>query len=551
MTPLFLFFSCLFLTFILTPYLINFYKLKGIVDVPGGRKIHKKVIPKMGGVFFSFIGLVILSVFAFDHPNFFYLISAYLVIVLCGIFDDIFDIRCLTKFAIQNVSSLLLLIYFAPFVETIQIFGIFIPQNFQFLILHLFIVGALNAINLLDGLDGLVSGFSLLLFSVVLVVSVLTGNFFITVLSASLMGALLGFLRYNSFPASIFLGDTGSLSLGFLLILCTLNTGLSFITFELDLTIPILLLALPIIDCVKVFIQRIINKQNPFSADLKHIHFQLLRMGLSHKFSVFFLELVAVVYILITLIYLRGMHFWAINYFSAVSLFIISLKPLVNFLNGFKVIVQSVISITQIESIKHKNVKLNFIFLLGAIFAVKIFYSLPSESLINYEVLFGLTLITGIFLTVTLAQQKMFKKIFEPNVFLNLTFFFLISSFGSGYSTNFQKLSIISGVQSFLVYGLAIPSGIILFNSRTSDSDGEWLTGIDLSLTTFVLLVVITDLLFNHFIISIVSNCLLEAFIFYFIYKVIIRTFRKAEKILTAVSFALPPLAISLLFILN
>ncbi|MBL1212751.1 MAG: undecaprenyl/decaprenyl-phosphate alpha-N-acetylglucosaminyl 1-phosphate transferase [Ignavibacteriae bacterium] len=551
MISLFLFFGCLFLTLLFTPYLIKFYKRTGIVDIPGGRRIHKRVIPKMGGVFFSFIGLVIISVFLFNQPNVIYLISSFLIIVLCGIFDDIYDIKCLTKFAVQNISSLLLVIYFIPQIETIEFFGILIPQYFQFILLHLFIVGTLNAINLLDGLDGLVSGFSLLIFSVVLVVSVITGNFFVTVLSASLMGALIGFLRYNSFPASIFLGDTGSLTLGFLLIFCTINTGLSLATNNLNLTVPLMLLALPVIDCIKVFVQRIIKRQNPFSADLKHIHFQLLRMGLSHKFSVFFLELITLTYIFITLIYLRGMHFWGISFFIIISLFIVSFKPFVKFLSGFKVIVLSLKSITQINSIYHKAIKLNFILLLGIVFTIKIIYSLPTDSLINSEVLFGLMIISGVFLLTTFVQQKMLKKIFEPNVFLNLTFFFLISSFASGYDSNLQNLSIISGMQLFIVYGLAIPFGIILLNSRTADEGSDWLTGIDLSLAALVMLILLTDLIFNHYAITIISNCLLEAFIFYFIYKVIIRTIKKADKVLTAISFMLPPLALSILFIIN
>ena len=263
MTPLLTFFICLFATFIFTPQLSKTFKRLGIVDSPGGRRIHKNVIPKMGGVVITVVGLIVLTLYLYASICFVYLLLSFLVIIACAVFDDIFELNCIKKFICQNVSSVLLILFLQPYFTELKLFGIIIPDYFDLVVLHVFIVGALNAVNLLDGLDGLLSGFSLLVFAIILSVAALTGNYFLAVLSASLMGTLLGFLRYNSFPASIFLGDTGSLSLGFLLVFSTIFSSLSITPFVLDLTLPVILLALPLVDCVKVFCQRILNKQNP------------------------------------------------------------------------------------------------------------------------------------------------------------------------------------------------------------------------------------------------------------------------------------------------
>ncbi len=169
-----------------------------------------------------------------------------------------------------------------------------------------FIVGGINSINLLDGLDGLASGFSLLVFSIILILSIVADDAFLILLTVSLIGSLLGFLRFNAFPASIFLGDTGSLVLGSFLVIASLKTALNFEQSTLNLTFPTMLLAVPMIDTIKVFIYRIIHKKSPFQADNSHLHHIIYHSNIKHEITVFLIEIFTLIYVLLALFYLRG-----------------------------------------------------------------------------------------------------------------------------------------------------------------------------------------------------------------------------------------------------
>ncbi len=142
MTLLILFFCSLFFTFVFTPNLINFYKRNGILDKPGGRKIHINIVPSMGGVLIAVIGILVLSLYANQYEGFIYLMLSFLIITASGIFDDLFDIVCTKKFFIQNISSIFLLIFFSNYFNELILFGIELPAIANYILLHLFIVGS-------------------------------------------------------------------------------------------------------------------------------------------------------------------------------------------------------------------------------------------------------------------------------------------------------------------------------------------------------------------------------------------------------------------------
>ena len=553
MTTLFLFFCCLFFTFIFTPHLINFYKRNGIVDSPGGRKIHLNVVPSMGGILFVLIGIVILSVYANQNEGFIFLLVSFSIIALCGIVDDLKDIACLKKFYIQNISSIFLIIYLSNYFTELVLLGIQLPAIANYILLHLFIVGTLNAINLLDGLDGLVSGISLLIFSIILAIAVNTSNVLLIAVSASLIGGLIGFLRYNSFPATIFLGDTGSLVLGFFLVLCSLLSSLSLTPQSLDLTLPIILLALPIIDCIKVLIIRLINKRNPFSADLNHIHFVIHRFGIPHKFSVFFLEMVSLVFIFLALMYIKGMHFEAAIFFIILSLLILFIKQLLNIYKTLIKFAAGIESKIDIPNYNFKNLKRNFVILFGSVFLIRIIFSLPTYSFLDkIDVLFFIIL-TIIYMFIALSQQRLSKNIFEPNVFFNLTFFFLIAAFGAkGKVIHIDEVSLLSGFPSILVYSVGISFiYLVLKKGNTKLKEEGLLSGIDLSLMALILAVNISNIIFNFESISILSNILMEAFAFYLAFKVFFRLNINSAFFLAQLSFLLPLISLSILFFIS
>jgi UDP-GlcNAc:undecaprenyl-phosphate/decaprenyl-phosphate GlcNAc-1-phosphate transferase len=147
------------------------------------------------------------------------------------------------------------------------------------------VVGVINAINLIDGLDGLAGGVAVIAFSSFFIIAVMEGNWIVMALCAATLGSLLGFLKYNFYPARIFMGDAGSMSIGYVLaflsILLTQNPG-----SHTSPAVPLLILGLPIIDTVWVMIHRICKRQSPFAADLTHLHHKFLNLGFQHRFTV-------------------------------------------------------------------------------------------------------------------------------------------------------------------------------------------------------------------------------------------------------------------------
>lgn len=553
MTPLILFFCSLFFTFVFTPNLINFYKRNGILDKPGGRKIHINIVPSMGGVLIAVIGILVLSLYANHYEGFIYLMLSFLIITACGIFDDLFDIVCAKKFFIQNISSIFLIIFFSNYFNELILFGIELPAIASYILLHLFIVGSLNAINLLDGLDGLVSGISLIILSIILGIAVITSNILLLALSASLIGGLIGFLRYNSYPATIFLGDTGSLVLGFFLIFCSITASLSLTPRSLDLTLPVILLALPIIDCIKVFIIRILKKKNPFSADHNHIHYVITRLGVPHKFSVFFLEMISLIFIFLSLMYIRGMHSEVTFFFALMSVFILFIKQ---FLNTYKYLRRFARGIeTRIDTMNYKfrNLNRNFMIIFGSIFTIRIIFLLPTNSVLNQiDVLFFI-LLTVIYMLITITRQRLSKINFEANVFFNLTFFFLIGAFGAnGKVISIDQVTLLSGFPSILIYGGGISFIYMLIKKGSNKlKDEGLLSGIDLSLMTLILAVNISNYIFDFESIAILSNILIEAFAFYLGFKVFVRINNNDSLPLVSFSFLLPLISLGILFFLS
>ncbi|MEE9431435.1 MAG: hypothetical protein V3V16_10365, partial [Melioribacteraceae bacterium] len=206
MTFLLVFFTSLVTTLFLTPFFISFLKKTKIVDSPGGRKIHKDVIPRMGGLIIFLVVLTMINAFVDDFDSVKLFIISVTILVFAGIVDDVINLNRFVKFLIQNISAVILVYYLQPLYSSVSLFGITFSSPYDYLILLLFIIGTVNSINFLDGLDGLASGFALLVFSVLLVLAIRKNDVFIILLTVSLLGSLLGFLRFNAFPASIFLG---------------------------------------------------------------------------------------------------------------------------------------------------------------------------------------------------------------------------------------------------------------------------------------------------------------------------------------------------------
>ena len=276
------------LAFALTPLMRRLAKRVGALDHPGGRKKHGQAMPLLGGVavYLAFwITAALILTFMPGGERLWGLFWGSSLILALGLYDDIKGLSYKAKFAGQFAAALILLAY------NIRIEFITVPfQNMIFLgifvvpLTLLWVVGVTNAVNLADGVDGLATGISIIAAAVMCALT-FTDFPLIALLALSLAGAALGFLPHNFAPARIFLGDSGSLFLGFMLAAFSIMTVTKQATFT-TLVIPILILGLPICDTCYAMFRRLRNRRPIFQADNGHIHHRLMDMGLGPRRTV-------------------------------------------------------------------------------------------------------------------------------------------------------------------------------------------------------------------------------------------------------------------------
>ncbi len=303
----FSFFSAFLVAIISTPFITRYAHNKKWIDVPGNaRSMHKKATPRAGGlavILAFFIGLGIEFFFGDNVPGLlnsdsliFHLAFPLgcVTIMLVGLYDDAFGLGFKKKFLFQGLIAYTM--FLAGFRITIPE-ALLNTDDAQLQtalglpITILWYVLVMNAVNLIDGLDGLASGITMISVTSLAIALGLSGNMAIASVAIVLAGALLGFLFYNFNPASIFLGDTGSLFLGFVLATCGIQ-GSAHVNPILAAAIPALAIGFPLLDTVVAFLRRILNGGSPFAPDKDHIHHRLTgKFNLSVKGAVFRLYL--------------------------------------------------------------------------------------------------------------------------------------------------------------------------------------------------------------------------------------------------------------------
>lgn len=275
------------MAFVTTPIVRVLAHKINAIDVPkDDRRMHKKPVPRLGGlaIFFSFV----FSVFLFYGVSNFTLsmIGGAFIIIIIGILDDVFRIRAIIKFVVQIAAAGLVVWQGGVLIERINIFDIYIHFGiFSIPLTILWIVGLINAVNLIDGLDGLACGISSISAVSLLIVTILLGDFKSALLVAILAGSCIGFLPFNRNPAKIIMGDTGAMFLGFILAVTSIQ-GLFKTQAVITFIIPFLILGVPIFDTVFAIMRRILTGRHPFSADRGHLHHRLIDMGFNQKQTV-------------------------------------------------------------------------------------------------------------------------------------------------------------------------------------------------------------------------------------------------------------------------
>lgn len=291
---------------ILTHLMIKISKNMNIMDIPNERSVHKKPTPLLGGIaiFLSFLFGFIL--FGNQNPLMISILIASFLILLLGIFDDIKPIKARCKFVIHILVALIVVFYGGLKLTHVDIFGL--SLNFKWMspyITILIIAGIINAVNLIDGLDGLCAGISSIYFLTIGVIALILNKFngLDIILSFIMLGATLGFLVFNYPPAKIFMGDTGSTFLG-LMISVIMLLGFKTVTLT-SLLIPLVLLILPITDTLFAIIRRTLNKKPIGQADKEHIHHQLLK-HLSTRKTILVIYVVDLIFSVVSIFYAIG-----------------------------------------------------------------------------------------------------------------------------------------------------------------------------------------------------------------------------------------------------
>jgi UDP-GlcNAc:undecaprenyl-phosphate GlcNAc-1-phosphate transferase len=310
MIPIYNFFISFILTLILVPLFRKIGIKYKILDYPDKRKIHNVAVPRSGGIAMVsvFIIIIIFNILLKTVllEIFLKIIWAFIILVFLGIYDDLKNINPRIKLLFQIIVASI--IYF----NGIKIFRIsnplggeiYLAGTISFIFTVIWVVGLINAINFIDGMDGLAAGTILISNIFLSIISLTSKNYLVLNLSIILIGICVGFLFYNFPPAKIFMGDTGSMFLGF--IMATISIiGNRKGEVGITLLIPIILLLLPIFDTLSAIFRRIKSKKSIFKPDRKHIHHKLLEVGITYKNVLYLLYLINIYLGLIALLSLK------------------------------------------------------------------------------------------------------------------------------------------------------------------------------------------------------------------------------------------------------
>lgn len=310
-------------TFIITvlfvPIVKKMAEYVGAMDIPNDRKIHMEPIPRLGGLSIYVGFLIGYMLFGQHSVQMNAVLIGSFVILVTGIIDDIKSVPAKWKFLAQIVGASVIPLYGNIFLQDISAFGIYL--NFGILaypITILFIVAIINCINLIDGLDGLSSGISSIYFLTVGIIALLLNNSngLDVTLTFIMLGSTLGFLVHNFHPAKIFMGDSGSMFLGYIIAVIAL-LGFKNITLT-SFIIPLLLLAIPIMDTLFAILRRLINHKPIGKPDKNHLHHQLLKLKVSQVRTVLIIYLVDILFAMASILYAIGNKILGTNIYGII-----------------------------------------------------------------------------------------------------------------------------------------------------------------------------------------------------------------------------------------
>ena len=440
------------------------------LDVPSERKMHQQPIPRVGGIAMT-LGIIAPLLFWVELGEF---VRAVLlgagVIVIFGLVDDIKELRARVKFAGQFLAALIVI-----FMGGLQItdLGTILPgvsslsPFFSIPLTVIIIVGVTNAINLADGLDGLAGGICMLSFIAIAYFAHSLGVENVALLSLAVVGAIFGFLRFNTYPSTVFMGDAGSQLLGFLVV--TLSLKLTQSHGPVSPYIPLLIIGFPILDTLVVMSERIAAGKSPFVADKNHLHHKLIRLGFYHTEAVLLIYPLQAGYV--TAAYL--FRFYTDGF--VLSFYLISSTLVVSFLvaaekYGYRIkrvpLIDTVIK-GKLRVLKENNllIKISFKFILISVPLLLLFSCLVPSNLPAFAGNFSLGLII-LLLGVALLKKELLGNLIRIALFIAIPFII--------YFSEVDPVKWIPGtvLLAYNVWGAITILFIILTMKLTRRSDG-------------------------------------------------------------------------------
>jgi len=288
---------------LLIPFIKKIAHQVGAVDIPRGRHIHKEPTPKLGGLAI-FLGFLLgYMLFGTPSSQMNSILIGSFIILMTGIIDDIVELKPSVKFSGQLIAALVIAIYGGILLKDVSAFGIYLDFGIlSYPITIFFILGCVNCMNLIDGLDGLSGGISSIYFLTIGIIATMQGKHGLDfVLTFVMLGSTLGFLVHNFHPAKIFAGDSGSNFLGFIIAVIAL-LGFKNVTMT-SLIVPLLLIAIPILDTIFAIIRRALKGESISQGDKFHIHHQLLNKNLSVRATVLIIYFVDLLFAFASIVY--------------------------------------------------------------------------------------------------------------------------------------------------------------------------------------------------------------------------------------------------------
>lgn len=552
------FFSFL-ITIISTPYLINYLTKKDILDRPDGgeRRVHNIPIPRMGGIIIFTVVLVITFTFYQDiQSKLFFLIGASVSFGL-GLWDDIRGVKWKTKFLFQSIAAIFLIVSLTLNGYTIIEFAnITIPAGLNYVILFLLIIGVLNSFNLMDGLDGLVTGFSLIIASMCFLLTTDLKYTFLPYLSSAIIGSTLGFLKYNANPARIFLGDSGSLTLGYfissLVIVISSRIHSNYLNNDLifprtiDLAFVIIALALPLADTVRVMFVRFIEKRHLFLPDKNHLHHILYEKNIRHKTVVMIIHLFSISFVLLAIYYAEFSKLNALILFTIILTLFFFIKPIIEFIIKHNYLLKYVSFYKKAPTVAitfYKKILLPLVLLL-LLLLMLFLVILEIQKHQYYYIYFLFFLLPALFYSIYTFWDDHYHA--ELLVLINLVLFFRITGL-NGFFYKPYPVPILNQININQIFIITLSIMIIffvLFKERITNKVQQFLTGTDLTVAVLILFVYIVIKLLNIPESYRISDTLLRSFLVFIFYKILVTVKPQFHSTLYYSSYAVAGLAV-------